>query len=587
LVALGIPTINNRLSALVTGRLTENDGAGGLFFYDGSDATSTNLGTVFKPAASAGRWIRQYGGTINAKWFGVTGDGVTDDFLAITNAYDVAGSSTPKGALFFPNGTYLVSGTIVCDKAVSIYGETSEQTQFRKATTSAVFKIDTLGGAHTYSNFMVTSANNGTVNGGDTSDGIDIWAGSNIEMNNLFVLRQGGNGIRLRSGNLGSYRHLTCSLNTGNGILVDSGTGTGSGAANACFWSAISCGTNGGIGFNINAGDSHFVTSLHAETNVDVGFRVNDFANIINVYSENNTNGVAGSGGVLEAAAVGTLIQYTHGTGTDEVDDRGINNSIVYSRRPRNAKLWGVTGVNPVSPLSVLNLMNTTNVMLTLESTADSLIAGDIIGGLQFYSRDLSTHGTGYSGAVQSKSLDASGVNAYLSLQTRAAAASNTVENVRVDATGIEVYTGGVRTRGNYTAPEVGGISLGGSATFGGILTGDGFGGTYDLTMLNRTGSLVLGIPTGTFNVSIPNGGFLIGEGNNQRMGVATLVGGTIAVANTSVTANTRIFVSRSTTGGTVGHLSTTQIASTSFTVNSSSGTDTSTVNWLLIEPSP
>jgi hypothetical protein len=36
-------------------------------------------------------------------------------------------------------------------------------------------------------------------------------------------------------------------------------------------------------------------------------------------------------------------------------------------------------------------------------------------------------------------------------------------------------------------------------------------------------------------------------------MGTATLVGGTIAVANTSVTANTRIFISRSTTGGTEG----------------------------------
>ena len=42
LVALRIPTINNRLSALVTGRVTENDGGGGVFFYDGSDATSTN-----------------------------------------------------------------------------------------------------------------------------------------------------------------------------------------------------------------------------------------------------------------------------------------------------------------------------------------------------------------------------------------------------------------------------------------------------------------------------------------------------------------------------------------------------------------
>jgi hypothetical protein len=44
LVALRIPTINNRLSALVTGRVTENDGGGGVFFYEAASAVSTNWG---------------------------------------------------------------------------------------------------------------------------------------------------------------------------------------------------------------------------------------------------------------------------------------------------------------------------------------------------------------------------------------------------------------------------------------------------------------------------------------------------------------------------------------------------------------
>ena len=81
-------------------------------------------------------------------------------------------------------------------------------------------------------------------------------------------------------------------------------------------------------------------------------------------------------------------------------------------------------------------------------------------------------------------------------------------------------------------------------------------------------------------------GGIAIAEGSNCRMGTAVLVGGTVTVTNTSVTANTRIFLSRSTTGGTVGHLSTTQTAATSFVINSSSVLDTSTINWLLMEPS-
>jgi len=79
--------------------------------------------------------------------------------------------------------------------------------------------------------------------------------------------------------------------------------------------------------------------------------------------------------------------------------------------------------------------------------------------------------------------------------------------------------------------------------------------------------------------------GFNVTEGTNKRMGTATLVAGTITVANTSVTANTRIFYSVQTAGGTQGHMTTTRVAGTSFTLTSSSGTDTSTLAWELKEP--
>lgn len=75
-------------------------------------------------------------------------------------------------------------------------------------------------------------------------------------------------------------------------------------------------------------------------------------------------------------------------------------------------------------------------------------------------------------------------------------------------------------------------------------------------------------------------------DGSNKRMGLATLVGGTVTVSNTTITASTRVFMSRQTTGGTAGHLSLgTVVAGTSFVINSSSGTDTSVIAWLLIEP--
>lgn len=81
-------------------------------------------------------------------------------------------------------------------------------------------------------------------------------------------------------------------------------------------------------------------------------------------------------------------------------------------------------------------------------------------------------------------------------------------------------------------------------------------------------------------------GGLAIAEGSNSRMGRATLVAGTVVVANSSVTASTEIFLTCQTQGGTPGFLRVSaRTAGTSFTILSSSGTDTSVVGYLLVEP--
>lgn len=70
------------------------------------------------------------------------------------------------------------------------------------------------------------------------------------------------------------------------------------------------------------------------------------------------------------------------------------------------------------------------------------------------------------------------------------------------------------------------------------------------------------------------------------RHGRATLVAGSVVVSDANVTANTRIFVSHAVVGGTIGFLhAATRTAGTSFTVTSSSATDTSQVDWIAIEP--
>jgi hypothetical protein len=78
--------------------------------------------------------------------------------------------------------------------------------------------------------------------------------------------------------------------------------------------------------------------------------------------------------------------------------------------------------------------------------------------------------------------------------------------------------------------------------------------------------------------------GLQVKSGTGARAGTAVLVAGTVTVTNTTVTASTRIFLTVRTTGGTLGTLSYTLSAGASFTINSSSVSDTSTVTYFLIE---
>tara|TARA_R110000868_G_scaffold410412_1_gene698382 strand:+ start:548 stop:1993 length:1446 start_codon:yes stop_codon:yes gene_type:complete len=78
---------------------------------------------------------------------------------------------------------------------------------------------------------------------------------------------------------------------------------------------------------------------------------------------------------------------------------------------------------------------------------------------------------------------------------------------------------------------------------------------------------------------------FSVASGTNQRAGTAVLVGGTVTVTNSTVTANTLVFISRKTAGGTPGTSETwTVSAATSFTITSNNALDTSTFAYFLIE---
>ncbi len=114
--------------------------------------------------------------------------------------------------------------------------------------------------------------------------------------------------------------------------------------------------------------------------------------------------------------------------------------------------------------------------------------------------------------------------------------------------------------------------------------------------LINATGNTAIGTDTAPYKVSVAGGdiaavtaggGFRIKEGVNAKMGLVTLVGGTATVNTTAITINSRVFLTIQTPGGIVGTpYVAARTASVSFTVSSTSGTDTSSVAWVLIEPS-
>jgi hypothetical protein len=90
----------------------------------------------------------------------------------------------------------------------------------------------------------------------------------------------------------------------------------------------------------------------------------------------------------------------------------------------------------------------------------------------------------------------------------------------------------------------------------------------------------------GNADVTAAGSGLRVAEGANAKQGTAVLVAGTVTVADTAVTANSRILLTSQVDGGTPGFVRVSaRVAGTSFTITSSSATDTSTVAYEIFEP--
>lgn len=149
----------------------------------------------------------------------------------------------------------------------------------------------------------------------------------------------------------------------------------------------------------------------------------------------------------------------------------------------------------------------------------------------------------------------------------------------------------------NTQTPPVGYINLG-NGTWQSIVPGTG-----SFTNIVASGTITAGtgitsttggVTATAGNLTATNGNLVLGTagnklsiatGTNASVGTsAAMTAGAITIATTAVTASSIIILSHKTAGGTLGTLSVGTITpGTSFGIVSSSGTDTSTVHWLII----
>lgn len=123
------------------------------------------------------------------------------------------------------------------------------------------------------------------------------------------------------------------------------------------------------------------------------------------------------------------------------------------------------------------------------------------------------------------------------------------------------------------------------------IILGPVAGENYP-SQINQFMTMIGGIGTsttsfmGSIDVDVAGSGLSVKEVGNAKQGTAVLSAGTKVVSNTNVTANSRIFLTSQVDGGSPGFVRVSaRSAGTSFTITSSSNTDTSTIAYEIFEP--
>ncbi|CAL9591842.1 hypothetical protein SUDANB1_05241 [Streptomyces sp. enrichment culture] len=508
-----------------------------------------NLGTEATAVGSVRDWL-------NVRDFGALGDNLTDDTAAIQAALAAA----PMGGIvYLPAGAYRTSAPLTIPPAVTLQGTHTNLMTVPNLTDppcyikplpsfegNAVISLvdaatggySTISAEHRILNVMIDGS-------GVVAPGLDgIRAAGNIQnvgLRDVTVRRVSGAGLHTEF-NAGFHPYSwRC-----HRVMVDNCGWHGFAMQVMTDLTLIDCQAigNGANGFEINnAANSHAI-GCRAEWNVANGYHLTgDWAT------------GTGSGGML-LSGCSTDRNGQNGVLIDAVGNPPLQIENLLTRRDgRNngAGGGGYAGLK-VDAAEVPVIVGMITCYPGVDDDGTQTLSPQY--GVRVEDSEYVSVASGFLHAAAAGWSDGAGNNVLRR-------GLNIAERTGPTATPVDAFAGPTDVAGNL---NVGGYLAAASGQSGGQWN------IWDGTAK-------------ALNLGSAGGGVAIKEGANARLGVATLAGGTVTVANTSVTANTRVAPFRQAAGGALGHLSVTKNPGVGFTITSSSATDTSVVAYVLFEP--
>jgi hypothetical protein len=415
--------------------------------------------------------------------FGADPTGTADATSIIQGA--IAALPAAGGVIYFPAGTYKLSGTLTVGSGITLAGDGPTLSVLHQTSTSAnviyitepsTYVIDV-----TITGLQVLGPNSGSgvgIYGSADSDTQGVWR---VKIANVIVTSMGGNGIELHNPLLTTFDQVQSSFNADNGFYL-----LGAPVGTSCTFTSCYAKSNGSRGYY-----------LHNVVYTALNGCAADFNQ--NGYVFNICAGVSVSGCGAESQAVDQFV-FTGGN----------SNTMTACWTYQNAH-YGLNVLGSESGLTVWGF----------------------------------TENTPAGGAVSSI-ITAPGTTAFIANYTVVTATSLAAGTTSLTPAGVLNITSGSVT----LSPNI------------------------PLTV------------NGNIDVSGAGYGLEVKEGSNCKQGTAVLTAGSAIVANTSVTAASRIFLTSQADGGTPGWLRVSgRTAGTSFQITSSSGSDTSTVAFEIFEP--